>query len=92
VARFSIAQMVKVIDQKSSHHDLVGSVIVVTSANGGFFYWLRFDPSPDGGRFGEEQLQAACQLDGAEVPRTDIRITGPDHQANPNRHGAVQGS
>jgi hypothetical protein len=58
VAKFSISQMVKVIDQLSPHRDLVGSVIVVTPGNGGFFYWLRFGSSPDGGRFGEEQLQA----------------------------------
>jgi hypothetical protein len=60
VAKFTISQMVKVIDQHSPHHDLVGSVIVVTPGNGGFFYWLRFGSSPDGGRFGEEQLQATA--------------------------------
>ena len=58
VAKFSISQIVKVVDQQSPHHDLVGSVIVVTPGKGGFFYWLRFGSSPDGGRFGEEQLQA----------------------------------
>lgn len=58
VAKFSISQMVKVIDQHSPHHDLVGSVIVVTPGRGGFFYWLRFGSSQDGGRFSEEQLQA----------------------------------
>lgn len=60
MAKFSIAQMVKVVDHQSPHHDLVGSVIVVTPRNGGFFYWLRFGSTPDGGRFGEEQLQAAA--------------------------------
>jgi hypothetical protein len=60
VAKFSISQMVKVIDQHSPHHDLVGSVIVVTPGNGGFFYWLRFGSSQDGGRFGEKQLQAVA--------------------------------
>ncbi len=58
MAKFTISQTVKVVDQNSPHHDLVGSVIVVTPEKGGFFYWLRFGPSPDGGRFGEEQLQA----------------------------------
>lgn len=58
MAKFSISQLVKVVDQSSTHHDLIGSVIVVTPENSGFFYWLRFDPNPDGGRFGEEQLQA----------------------------------
>jgi hypothetical protein len=58
VAKFSVSQMVKVIDQGSSHRDLIGAVIVITPENDGFFYWLRFDPNPDGGRFGEEQLQA----------------------------------
>ena len=58
MARFSVSQLVKVVDQNSPHHDLIGSVIVVTPQNGGFFYWLRFDPNPAGGRFGEEQLQA----------------------------------
>ena len=58
MAKFSVSQMVKVIDQGSSHRDLIGSVIVITPGNNGVFYWLRFDPNPDGGRFGEEQLQA----------------------------------
>jgi hypothetical protein len=58
VAKFSVSQLVKVVDQGSSHRDLIGSVIVITPENDGFFYWLRFDPNPDGGRFGEEQLQA----------------------------------
>ncbi len=89
MARFSIAQMVKVVDQNSPHHDLAGSMIVITSGDSGSFYWLRFDPISAGGRFREEQLQAACAADGEEVPQTDIRITGPDHQTNPNRHGAV---
>ncbi len=60
VAKFSIAQFVKVIDQQSPHHDLVGSVIVVAPGKGGFFYWLRFGSTSDGGRFGEEQLQAVA--------------------------------
>jgi len=54
VAKFSVSQLVKVVDQSNMHRDLIGSVIVVTPENGGFFYWLRFDPNPDGGRFGEE--------------------------------------
>ena len=58
MAKFTVSQLVKVIDQSSVHHDLIGSVIVVTPQNGGFFYWLRFDPNPAGGRFGEDQLQA----------------------------------
>jgi hypothetical protein len=58
VAKFSVSQVVKVVDPSSRHHDLVGSVIVVTPENGSFFYWLRFEPNLDGGRFREEQLAA----------------------------------
>ena len=57
MAKFSVSQLVKVIDQGSVHHDLIGSVIVVTPVDDAFFYWLRFDPKPDGGRFREEQLE-----------------------------------
>ena len=59
MAKFSVSQLVKVIDPGSVHHNLIGSVIVVTLVDSGFFYWLRFDPTLDGGRFREEQLQAA---------------------------------
>jgi hypothetical protein len=58
VARFALNQSVKVIDVNSVHHDSVGRVIVVTPRQDRFFYWLRFDLSPSGGRFGEEQIQA----------------------------------
>jgi hypothetical protein len=58
VAKFSISQLVKVIDRSSSHHDHIGSVIVIWPENGRFFYWLKFGLNPAGGQFGEEQLQA----------------------------------
>jgi hypothetical protein len=60
VAKFIVSQLVKVVDQSNSHHDLVGSVILVAPEDEAFFYWLRFDPNPDGGRFGEEQLEATA--------------------------------
>lgn len=58
MAKFIVSQLVKVIDRSSPQHDLIGSVLVVWPENGRFSYWLRFDPNPAGGRFGEEQLQA----------------------------------
>lgn len=57
---FKVDQRVQVIDRDSPHHDSVGKVIVVTPDQDRFFYWLRFDPNPTGGRFAEEQLQAAA--------------------------------
>jgi hypothetical protein len=59
VAKFNVAQRVKVVDTNNPHDDCVGTVIVVTPQQDGFSYWLRFDPNPQGGRFNEEQLQAA---------------------------------
>jgi len=59
VALFKIDQRVQVIDQGSPHRNSIGKVIVVTPAQDRFFYWLRFDPNPTGGRFAEEQLQVA---------------------------------
>ncbi|HBD08225.1 MAG TPA: hypothetical protein DCZ69_08160 [Syntrophobacteraceae bacterium] len=58
MAKFSISQLVKVIDRSSLHHDLIGSVLVIWPENGRFFYWLKFSLNPAGGQFGEEQLQA----------------------------------
>ncbi len=58
MARFALNQSVKVIDVDSAHHDSIGRVIVVTPRQDTFFYWLRFDLSPSGGRFAEEQIQA----------------------------------
>jgi hypothetical protein len=37
---------------------LIESIIVVTLQDSRVFYWLRFDPTLDGGRFREEQLEA----------------------------------
>jgi hypothetical protein len=39
---------------------MFGKVIVVTPDQDRFLYWLRFDPKPMGGPFGEDQLQAAA--------------------------------
>lgn len=58
MARFAVNQSVKVIDVNSVHRDSVGRVIVVTPRQDRFVYWLRFDLSPTGGRFDEEQIQA----------------------------------
>lgn len=60
VARFEVSQKVQVVDKDSPDHDSVGRVIVVTPEQDGFFYWLRFDLNPTGGRFNEEQLQAVA--------------------------------
>ena len=59
MALFKVDQRVQVIDQDSPHYDSVGRVIVITPDQDRFFYWLRFDSNVTGGRFGEEQLQAA---------------------------------
>lgn len=48
VAKSSVAQVVKVVDQNSPHHDRIGAVIVVAPGRSGSFYWLRFDPIPTG--------------------------------------------
>jgi hypothetical protein len=60
VALFKVDQRVQVVDMDSLHHESVGRVIVITPEQDRFFYWLRFDPNPTGGRFGEEQLQAVA--------------------------------
>jgi hypothetical protein len=60
VARFKVDQRVQVVDKDSLHHDSVGRVIVITPEQDRFFYWIRFDPNPTGGRFNEEQLPAAA--------------------------------
>jgi hypothetical protein len=60
VALFKVDQRVLVIDQDSPHHAMFGKVVVVTPDQDKFVYWLRFDPNPMGGRFAEEQLQAAA--------------------------------
>ncbi len=60
VALFKVEQRVLVTDQDSPQHAMFGRVIVVTPDQDRFFYWLRFDPNLTGGRFGEEQLQAAA--------------------------------
>lgn len=60
MALFKIDQRVQVVDQDSPHRNSVGKVIVITPELERFFYWLRFDPNPSGGRFAEEQLQAAA--------------------------------
>ena len=59
MALFRIDQRVRVVDQDSQHRNSVGRVIVITPELDRFFYWLRFDPNPTGGRFAEEQLQVA---------------------------------
>ena len=48
MAKSSVAQVVKVVDQNSPHHDRIGAVIVVAPGRSGSFYWLRFDPIPTG--------------------------------------------
>lgn len=61
MAKFSVSQLVKVIDLSSPQHELTGSVLVVWPENGRFSYWLRFELNPAGGPFGDEQLQAMAQ-------------------------------
>jgi hypothetical protein len=60
LALFKVDQRVLVIDHDSPHHAMFGKVIVVTPDQDRFLYWLRFDPKPMGGPFGEDQLQAAA--------------------------------
>ncbi len=59
MAKFNVSEKVKVVDVTSDHHGEVGTVTVVAPKQGSTFYWLLFGPVPGGGRFGEEQLQAA---------------------------------
>lgn len=71
MAKFNVAQRVKVVDMNSPLDDCVGTVIVVAPRQDGFSYWLRFDPNPQGGRFNEEQLQAASQRNEARPQHCD---------------------
>ena len=59
MAKFDVSQKVKVVDTASDHHGQVGTVAVIAPKKEAVFYWLMFGPMPSGGRFGEEQLQAA---------------------------------
>lgn len=59
MAKFNVSQKVKVVDVTSDHHGEVGTVTVVAPKQDSNFYWLLFGPMPAGGRFGEDQLQAA---------------------------------
>ena len=59
MAKFNVSQKVRVVDAASDHHGEVGTVTVVAPKQDSNFYWLLFGPMPAGGRFGEDQLQAA---------------------------------
>ncbi len=59
MAKFNVAQRVKVVDMNNPLVDCVGTVVVVSTRHDVISYWLRFDPNPQGGRFNEDQLQAA---------------------------------
>ncbi|MBM4444662.1 MAG: hypothetical protein FJ020_05075 [Chloroflexi bacterium] len=59
MAKFSVSEKVKVVDVTSGHHGQVGTVTVIAPKQVGTFYWLKFGSAASGGRFGEDQLQAA---------------------------------
>jgi hypothetical protein len=59
MAKYRVSEKVKVVDVTSDHHGEVGTVTVIAPKQGGIFYWLMFGPAASGGRFGEDQLQAA---------------------------------
>jgi hypothetical protein len=60
MAKFNVSQKVKVVDVNSDHHGEVGTVTVVAPKQDSNFYWLKFGSTASGGRFGEDQLQAAA--------------------------------
>lgn len=61
MAKFDFAQRVKVIDAASDYNGQVGTVVVIAPKEDTVYYWLMFGPTSSGGRFGEEQLQAASR-------------------------------